>query len=275
MKLVVIFGSKSDAYLYEPLKSRLLSDGHDVDFLLMSCHRSPEALDKELRKLQVDAVIAGAGLAAHLPGITAAKVPFPVFAVPCTPALGGLDALLAMIQMPFGVPVLTAAPDKSSEITNFIAEWSNSNVRYFEEPFHLVVEKNKADVPYIQYMIKRAATITDKVETAFPVVHAPTDNSVNICLVELDIENPVAPKPFPEPKDGSHDLRIYVPVLNPDAYKNPLAATALLAKMQAHGGLWVGLNMVTNGVLAALQLANFDGQYNPLLTNSKKGYIHA
>lgn len=275
MKIIVIFGSKSDAYIYEPLKAALLSDGHDVDFLLMSCHRSPEALDKELRSISVDAVVAGAGLAANLPGIIAAKVPFPVFAIPCAPALGGLDALLSTIQMPFGIPVLSSAPDKLAEVRNFILEWSKADLRYFQEPFHIAVERNKVDSAYIQYLLKRASSIIDKVETNFPVVSVPAPNSLNVCLVEIDPASPSAPLPYPEAKEDEHSLRIYVPVVTPENYKDARTAAALLEKMQTAGGLWLGLNMVSNGVLAALHLANFDGQYNPILTNAKKGYIHA
>ena len=67
MKVLLMFGSKSDANIYEPLKQRLESDGHQVDFRMISVHRSPELLDKELTGLNVQAVVAGAGLAAHLP----------------------------------------------------------------------------------------------------------------------------------------------------------------------------------------------------------------
>ena len=55
MKLLVMFGSKSDANIYEPLKAKLLQDGHELDFRMISVHRSPELLDKELEAIREQA----------------------------------------------------------------------------------------------------------------------------------------------------------------------------------------------------------------------------
>jgi 5-(carboxyamino)imidazole ribonucleotide mutase len=119
MKTLVMFGSKSDANIYEPLKARLLNEGHEVSFRMISVHRSPELLERELAKIDAQVVIAGAGLAAHLPGVIAAKLLIPVIGIPCAAAIGGVDSYFAISQMPFGIPVLATAPDQYGAAVHF------------------------------------------------------------------------------------------------------------------------------------------------------------
>ena len=116
----IIMGSKSDwdvmSYASETLET--LEIEHETR--VISAHRTPDLLfdyciSARERGLQV--IIAGAGLAAGLPGITAAKTPLPVLGVPmASKALGGMDALLSMVQMPAGIPVGTLAIGKPGAI---------------------------------------------------------------------------------------------------------------------------------------------------------------
>ena len=116
----IIMGSKSDwdvmSYASETLET--LEIEHETR--VISAHRTPDLLfdyctSARERGLQV--IIAGAGLAAGLPGITAAKTPLPVLGVPMvSKALGGMDALLSMVQMPAGIPVGTLAIGKPGAI---------------------------------------------------------------------------------------------------------------------------------------------------------------
>lgn len=113
-------GSKSDwdvmSYASETLET--LEIEHETR--VISAHRTPDLLfdyctSARERGLQV--IIAGAGLAAGLPGIAAAKTPLPVLGVPMvSKALGGMDALLSMVQMPAGIPVGTLAIGKPGAI---------------------------------------------------------------------------------------------------------------------------------------------------------------
>ncbi len=109
----ILMGSKSD---WETMKAsaKLLSEfGVPNEAKVASAHRSPQlvsdyVITAEKRGLQV--IIAAAGLAAHLPGVVAAQTLLPVLGVPMQGnAVGGLDALLSMVQMPGGVPVGTLA----------------------------------------------------------------------------------------------------------------------------------------------------------------------
>jgi 5-(carboxyamino)imidazole ribonucleotide mutase len=111
----IIMGSKSDMPAMEAAGRELDSHGIRHETRVMSAHRDPDvvadyARNARMRGLQV--IIAGAGLAAALPGVVAAHTDLPVIGVPLTSSAsvaGGLDALLAIAQMPPGVPVACVA----------------------------------------------------------------------------------------------------------------------------------------------------------------------
>jgi 5-(carboxyamino)imidazole ribonucleotide mutase len=112
----IIMGSKSDYETLAPAAEILSELGVPHEVMIVSAHRTPDwmfqyAENAESRGLQV--IIAGAGGAAHLPGMVAAKTTLPVLGVP-VPAtmLNGLDSLLSIVQMPKGVPVGTLAIGK-------------------------------------------------------------------------------------------------------------------------------------------------------------------
>lgn len=113
--VAVVMGSASDASVMEGAVEALREFGVPVEVRVLSAHRTPDdalqfARDAEGRGF--GALIAGAGKAAHLAGVLAAVTSLPVIGVPiASGGLGGLDALLAMVQMPPGVPVATVAVD--------------------------------------------------------------------------------------------------------------------------------------------------------------------
>jgi 5-(carboxyamino)imidazole ribonucleotide mutase len=112
-EVAILMGSASDWDTMRPAAETLtqLGIGHDVRVL--SAHRTPDQLFEYVAQAEqagVKAFIAGAGGAAHLPGVIAAKTIVPVLGVPVqSKALNGLDSLLSMVQMPAGVPVGTLA----------------------------------------------------------------------------------------------------------------------------------------------------------------------
>ncbi len=111
MKVAVLMGSKSDLTFMEEASVILKQFGISCEMRIMSAHRTPEEVLDFSRNAQANGfsvIIAGAGMAAHLAGVIAAHTLLPVVAVPIpSSTLGGLDALLAMAQMPPGVPVAT------------------------------------------------------------------------------------------------------------------------------------------------------------------------
>jgi 5-(carboxyamino)imidazole ribonucleotide mutase len=116
----ILMGSKSDWELMSHASATLdaLGIAHEVNAI--SAHRAPDRLAEycaSARDRGLRVLIAGAGLAAALPGVVAAKTTLPVLGVPLpSPALGGMDALLSIVQMPPGVPVGTLAIGKSGAI---------------------------------------------------------------------------------------------------------------------------------------------------------------
>jgi 5-(carboxyamino)imidazole ribonucleotide mutase len=113
----ILMGSKSDLDVMQAARDALTELGVAHEVRVLSAHRTPDALfdyvkDAEARGVEV--FIAGAGGAAHLPGVVAAKTTLPVLGVPIPSGhLAGFDALLAIVQMPKGVPVATFAVGKA------------------------------------------------------------------------------------------------------------------------------------------------------------------
>jgi len=118
--VAIIMGSQSDwetmRHAAETLS--LLGIGHEAR--IMSAHRTPDRMAdfaREARGRGVKVIIAGAGGAAHLPGMTAAMTPLPVLGVPVeSKALKGMDSLLSIVQMPGGIPVGTLAIGRAGAI---------------------------------------------------------------------------------------------------------------------------------------------------------------
>ncbi len=112
-KVLVVMGSDSDYGVMEACFKNLKKFAIPFDATVCSAHRSPDraaALAKEAADKGYGVIIAGAGLAAHLPGVLAAFTVLPVIGVPLSSgALNGVDALLAEVQMPPGIPVATVA----------------------------------------------------------------------------------------------------------------------------------------------------------------------
>lgn len=115
----ILVGSESDRELMQPAMDELAECGVTYEFEVRSAHRSPDAVAEYARTARgrgVRVVICGAGLAAALPGVVAAHTDLPVIGVPLRSSksvLDGLDALLAIVQMPPGVPVATVGVDNA------------------------------------------------------------------------------------------------------------------------------------------------------------------
>lgn len=112
-KVGIIMGSDSDLPVMAEAESVLKEWGIDYEITVVSAHRTPRRLYDYAQSAAdrgLNVIIAGAGGAAHLPGMVAALTPLPVIGVPIkTSALNGLDSLLSIVQMPGGIPVATVA----------------------------------------------------------------------------------------------------------------------------------------------------------------------
>ncbi|HVY18853.1 MAG TPA: 5-(carboxyamino)imidazole ribonucleotide mutase [Bauldia sp.] len=118
--VAIVMGSQSDWTILKEAAETLDALGISHDNRIVSAHRTPERLvtfAKGARDAGHKVIIAGAGGAAHLPGMVAAMTPLPVFGVPIeTKALGGQDSLYSIVQMPAGVPVGTLAIGRAGAI---------------------------------------------------------------------------------------------------------------------------------------------------------------
>ena len=118
MKAAIIFGSKSDQSVMKKAADIFREMGVEFSAHVLSAHRVPELLSQTLKNLEaegVEVIIAGAGLAAHLPGVIASQTLLPVIGLPISSGgLGGLDALLSIVQMPKPIPVATVGVDNAA-----------------------------------------------------------------------------------------------------------------------------------------------------------------
>jgi len=116
MKVAIIFGSKSDIDVMKGAKKALDEFGIESEAFILSAHRVPERLKEVVNSLEdngTEVIIAGAGLAAHLPGVIASYAAIPVIGVPIKAEISGLDSLFSIVQMPKAIPVATVGINNS------------------------------------------------------------------------------------------------------------------------------------------------------------------
>ena len=116
-KVAIVMGSGSDRPVMEKASAMLDRFGVESDTRVLSAHKTPDQAIEFATNAADDGfevIIAGAGKAAHLAGVMAAKSLLPVIGVPISASLDGMDALLATVQMPTGIPVATVAVDGST-----------------------------------------------------------------------------------------------------------------------------------------------------------------
>jgi 5-(carboxyamino)imidazole ribonucleotide mutase len=131
--VAVVAGSKSDREVVEKVLSVLDEAGIVYDSRVLSAHRNPEELEKFVANSTVRVFIAVAGLSAALPGFIASRTSKPVIGVPVSAKLGGLDALLSIVQMPPGVPVACVGVDNGKNAAYLAIRILNAQRREEDE----------------------------------------------------------------------------------------------------------------------------------------------
>lgn len=111
--VAIVIGSESDREVAKKAERVLDELGVAHETQVLSAHRNPEKLEAYVASSNAKVFIAIAGLAAHLPGFIATRTQRPVIGVPVNKALGGLDSLLSIVQMPRGVPVCAVGIDSA------------------------------------------------------------------------------------------------------------------------------------------------------------------
>lgn len=161
-KVAVIMGSDSDLPVVKNAVKTLKSFGIPVELHVMSAHRTPEAACNFAEKAKENGfgvIIAAAGKAAHLAGVLAAHTTLPVIGIPIkSSTLDGLDALLATVQMPKGIPVATVAIDGADNAAILAAQILGVS----DSPIADQLEKMKADMA--EEVMKKDKNIQAEVE---------------------------------------------------------------------------------------------------------------
>ncbi|WP_416148734.1 5-(carboxyamino)imidazole ribonucleotide mutase [Salipaludibacillus sp. HK11] len=152
VKIGVIMGSTSDWETMKQTAETLKELGVPFETKVVSAHRTPDLMfdyAETARGRGLEVIIAGAGGAAHLPGMVAAKTTIPVIGVPIqSKALDGMDSLLSIVQMPAGVPVATVAIGKAGAINAALlaAQQLSIHDKEIENMLELRREKKKQEV---------------------------------------------------------------------------------------------------------------------------------
>lgn len=157
-------GSTSDLKVME--KAAALLNEFEIPFEInaLSAHRTPAAVEKfakNARENGIEVIIAAAGMAAHLPGVIASMTTLPVIGVPINASLDGMDALLAIIQMPPGIPVATVGINGALNagilavqiMANGNPDLQDKLVKYKENLKNKIVEANE-ELAKIKYQFK-------------------------------------------------------------------------------------------------------------------------
>ena len=234
-KVLVVFGGKSDSAVYHSIIKLLKKEAVDFDLHICSAHKTPDRVDSVL-KGDYKVIIAGAGLAAHLPGVIASKTIKPVIGVPCNGAFDGLDAFLSMVQMPSGIPVLSVGVENVDGAANsalLIAKRDFKGIALIYEKLSPALEKCRKSLD----------------ELAVPYVEGKTrqEELINIEFVQLGKEI----------INEKGKLTIYCPVAEKTSSND-----ALKFLKQSNIGLFVGINRGDNAAIAAIEILGLDKKIN-------------
>ena len=235
MKVFVVFGSKSDDNIQGPLAAALQKD-FEVTSEVISAHRDLEKLQERMGEWQGDAYVAGAGLAAALPGVVAAMTALPVFGVPVPSQFGGLDSLGSIAQMPPGVPVLTAGPASTAPIVKFLQQYKTAKTDYAR--MNIVL---RTSTPETLAEIEKAKAAAAEKGIALAVSDKMAEGALNVVFVQeaADIR--------------ADDFCLHVPFVEKAAAQKPETYLTLL-DWANKGGIWLGANNIRNAVHAAARL---------------------
>lgn len=160
----IIMGSTSDLPVME--KAAIFLDDMQIPFEIhaLSAHRTPVEVEKFAKKASergIKVIIAAAGMAAHLPGVIAASTSLPVIGVPIAASLQGVDALLAIVQMPPGIPVATVGingAQNAAILATQMLSLSNEVIRQrfelFKSKLNEKIVKANAELAHVEFKYK-------------------------------------------------------------------------------------------------------------------------
>ncbi|MBU0662294.1 AIR carboxylase family protein [Candidatus Micrarchaeota archaeon] len=248
--VLVIFGSGSDRAIFEPLMSALRKADVSAALRICSAHKTPVELDEIVKGSDAKIIVAGAGLSAALPGVCASLVPVkPVIGLPVNGAYQGLDALLAVHQMPTGVPVLGAGVDAWQSVADEVP-------KMFEKIKGVVLVNRGEGNDIYNSVISRAERILSEFKVDYETTSVPRFTGKHRVFID-----------FLSTSEMGLVQKTESPVINVPVLRD--GGTANDALKMAGGtakGLFVGVNAGENAALAAIQVMNVaNGEYSDRL----------
>jgi len=224
MKVLLLFASKSDEETYSKISRELKELGVEYVLRIASAHKTPDKVE-DIMSHDYDLIISGAGLAAHLSGVIAARKIVPVLGVPCSGAYDALDSFLSIVQMPPGIPVLEVSKDNAAKEAQKILQIRDKVA---------VVGEGKAAEKCIKTL--------EELGIAFEMGNIAAD-ALNIVFTQLG-----------EKVEIRDELIIYCPI------GESKAEDAVKAMKAADRGLWVGVNRGENAAVAAAEILRKDNE---------------
>lgn len=235
-EVLLVFGSKSDFAVYEPIFNYFKEKKISCDFATISAHREPDKLKEKISSTDAKVIVAGAGLSAALPGVIASLIDKPVIGVPVNANYSGLDAMLSIMQMPSGKPVLCAGVNQGL----LAAEYAK---KMLETRFRKVVIIKRDNCDPINKAVEKAETELKNANVEYEIaskIEYKDDAVVYLDFLQLDKIKSVNP-------EGK--MVFFVPCKTDSSAKDALKILEL-----SKNGLWLGLNRGDNAALSAVKL---------------------
>ena len=243
-EILVIFGSKSDSLIFTPL-IHSLREKYSTSFYIISAHRDTFALMAILKKSEEKIIIAGAGLAAHLPGVIASlRKDAIVLGIPVICNFEGIDSFSSILQMPKGVPVLASSPNNYKSILFFIDKLHQNNIN--QRSINIIVKDRLKVTKYFEQV--SANSVVAGIDYTF----SSKQKKEKLNIVFTDSESDIDESFF----------SIYVPIVDCKIFDTALDFLNVF-KMASKGGMWIGVNNIQNAFLFAKKiLTHTRGRYD-------------
>lgn len=235
MRVQVLFGSASDEKVFNPLVDSLHPLG-EVQMNVASAHRDPQLVREIVTSDKADVFIAGAGLAAHLPGVVASLTKKSVFGVAVNGAFGGLDAFLSIAQMPKDIPVMAVTENNLGHISKFLQRLPSLDFKTIRLNWDHQIEN---------------ALVTEA------IAQIEKETQMSVVWSDLQDEKTIGKILTSEDRVPSYGLNILM--LSPKD-KGDGARALDFYKWAQDGGCWVGVNNVKNFSLQILKLKELRGR---------------
>jgi 5-(carboxyamino)imidazole ribonucleotide mutase len=234
LKITCLFGSKTDEAHANELVSGLKQKGHHPHLLYLSAHRNHEELDQYMESAEdsVDLYIAGAGLAAHLPGVVSSKTAIPVIGLPLGGAFCGLDAFMSIAQMPGGFPVVSSGVGNVNAIiklTQKIEQLQNND----QPVLNIISSKNESSPQ--KKLIDKTVELAQKLDLSYKLSHIYQSECFNLSFTDLS------------GKEKAYESDLCIPYLEQCREQTALDGLKFL-EIAGESGMYVGINNIKNAI---------------------------